>query len=439
MTLTIKLSKELPAHYAPGDVICGVVQFHARALEEPLVTISISFTGFSTVHFTRNNTDMISSISVHKTSSASFFRRHLELATNENLHGPGSYAWPFVFKIPTCVEHSKDLDDAWQGTIFDSSSPLRFTTEVACRNLPPSFQFRSNFKATVEYLLNVRLIHALHLPLQGTRNLERTLQMTIRPRQTCSAALESYEDLSEEYMCALRRPHRRAFEAVKRHVCPARTIYESQRQSCCEKIKVNLKVSLPKTIGPTTGGTSSPVLQVSCSGCEHATLIQTAHIQVFKLNLIATTKVRAGAHCDSQKQTHRLCNTSLVLPVSMCNQQDNDPVCDTLDSLHKLLQVSIAGMKLVPEFATFNVFRAYVLGLFIRLKVAGRTLTFQRSNIPVQVTDCAETGSAPPQNSGSDVTDPVYMTTDIFLDQAYDQPPPPGIDDLVEPPPVYAP
>lgn len=104
-----------------------------------------------------------------------------------------------------------------------------------------------------------------------------------------------------------------------------------------------------------------------------------------------------------------------------------------------MLQVSIARKNLVPEFATFNVLRAYVLGLFIRLKVAGRTLTFQRSNILMQVTDCAETGVAPPQNSSSDVTDPVYMTADIFLDPAYDQPPPPGADDLAEPLPVYAP
>jgi hypothetical protein len=62
----------------------------------------------------------------------------------------------------------------------------------------------------------------------------------------------------------------------------------------------------------------------------------------------------------------------------MCNQQDSDPVCDTLDNLHKLLQAPIARQTLVPEFATFNVFRAYALGLFIRLKVAGRTLTFQQ-------------------------------------------------------------
>ena len=136
---------------------------------------------------------------------------------------------------------------------------------------------------------------------------------------------------------------------------------------------------------------------------------------------------------------HRLCNTSFVLPVNMCSQQDCDPVCDTLENLHKLLQASIARQKLVPQFATFNVFRAYALGLFIRLKVAGRTLTFQRSKIPVQVTDCAETGSAPPRNSVSDVTVPVYATTDIFLDQACDQPPPPGIDDLVESQPAYAP
>lgn len=133
-TLTIKLSKELSAYYAPGDVVCGIVH------EKPLVAISISSTGFSTVHFTRNNTDMISSISVHMTSSVSFFRRRLELATNENLHGPKLYAWTF-FKIPTCVEHWRDLDGDWQGTAFDSSTPLRFTAEVACRNLPPYFQF----------------------------------------------------------------------------------------------------------------------------------------------------------------------------------------------------------------------------------------------------------------------------------------------------------
>lgn len=155
MTLTIKLSKGSPAYYAPGDLVCDVVQFRARALVERLETISISLTGFSKVQFTRNNTDMISSISVHKTSSACFFRRHLELATNEELRGPGSYAWPFVFKIPTCVEHSRDLDDAWQGTSFDSSSPFRSTTGLECHNLPPSFRFMSNFKATVEYLLNI--------------------------------------------------------------------------------------------------------------------------------------------------------------------------------------------------------------------------------------------------------------------------------------------
>ena len=183
------------------------MQFHARALEEPLETISISFTGFSTVHFTRNNTDIISSISVHKTSSACFFRRHLELATNKNFHGPGSYAWPFVFKIPTCVEHSKDLDDARQGTSFDSSSPFRSTTGVEYHYPPPSFRFGSNFKATLEYLLNFQLISAPHITLQGKRNLERTLQMNIRPRQTCSAAPYCYEDLSKEYICALRRPH----------------------------------------------------------------------------------------------------------------------------------------------------------------------------------------------------------------------------------------
>ena len=141
-----------------------------------------------------------------------------------------------------------------------------------------------------------------------------------------------------------------------------------------------------------------------------------------------------------RKETHRLCNTSFVLPVSMCNQQDSDHVCDTLDNLRKLLQASIARQKLVPEFATFNVFRVYALGLFIRLKVAGRTLTLQRSNIPVHVTDCAEIRSAPPRNPVSDVNVvPPYATTDIILDQAYDQPTPPGIDDLVGSLPAYAP
>lgn len=254
-----------------------------------------------------------------------------------------------------------------------------------------------------------------------------------------SAAPYCYEDLAKEYIRALRSPHRRVLEAVKRHVRPVRTIYEMQRPSCCEKIRVNLKVSLPKAIEPTTGNTSSPVLQVSCSGCELFTSIQTAHVQVFKLNLIATTKARAEAHCDLEKETHRLCNTSFILRVSMCNQQDSDPVCNTLDKLHELMRASIARQKLVSEFATSNVLRDYALGLFIRLKVAGRTLTFQRSNIPVQVIDCAGTGSAPPRDSLSDATVPLYATTDILLDQAYDHPPPPGIDDLVDSLPAYEP
>ncbi|KAK5074420.1 hypothetical protein LTR70_010233 [Exophiala xenobiotica] len=99
---------------------------------------------------------------------------------------------------------------------------------------------------------------------------------------------------------------------------------------------------------------------VVSSGCGHIAQVNTVDVKQFSFDLIATTK-------------------------HISETLTNESEYANLGYLGKMARESFRRGEWVPEFATYNIFRAYSLRFSISLSFAGKTLSFRQDNIPVEV------------------------------------------------------
>ena len=393
-SLAILLSGERQTSYSQGDIVCGTVKLTTHTANEPSESLSISFTGIARVQLTRNNTDLVSPSSVHKASQHCLFRQHLVLDRSANFHGPGTLVWPFAFQIPSHPsfesQHESSLADSW----IDYQSPWKGTADAESQNIPPSLQHNSTFNCSVRYMLIARLIRSPHMSIQGRHNLAANTEINVSPRAVRSESDQQPDQNPDRLLyCKFSVSHKTTVDIIKSQArrFSRFSSHSPLQHPCCEDGTLRLYVILPKTIdigSPLPLGLS---VSAECSGCQHVRNVKVVEVKRFTLDLLVTTKVRVGTHNDGSRVAHSLCNGAFVLPVTNSSQQapaaatNNDAATVSLTDLGTAARESLQRHKVVSEFATYNLFRAYSLRFRMAIKFAGKTSSFQQDHVPVEV------------------------------------------------------
>ena len=412
MSLTIRTSQESKTHYAPGDWIGGVVCYTTAKTDENLGSLGISFAGTTTARVTSNNTDMVTSSSVHKASKGCLFRQYVSLHRTKKLQGSGTFAWPFVFRIPHTAAYKEGYDADSEEAHSSRGTPWKDENDAEAHPLPPSFCYRSGFSCSVQYQLCVKLIRLPCSILQGQSNLSALCDIRIRP-VICSLPmdLESLQQAKRKFFCNFEISHKTMFQAL---TMKARQLgHFATSHPCCQTGSLHLRMSLPRVIETNSEAPIPPSIKLTCLGCEHVAQIATVHVKSFTFDLVSVTKVRAGDNCATQVQNLNLCRSTFTLPVSIEEGPgtESDRIrqsVEVMEGLGKVAREALRKSRAVPEFATFNIFRAYTLKFKISIEFAGKTLSFQQQKIPVQVVDYADDVGNP---TGQLCQPPDYTTT----------------------------
>lgn len=393
MSLTIRISQESKTHYVPGDWIGGVVCYTTAKTDEDLGSLGISFAGTTTAHMTSNNTDMVTSSSVHKASKGCLFRQYVSLHRTKKLQGSGTFAWPFVFRIPDTAAYKEGYNADSEEVTSSPGTPWKGENDAEAHPLPPSFCYRSGFLCSVQYQLCVKLIRLPCSILQGQSNLSALREIRIRP-VICSSSrdLESLRQAKRKFFCNFEISHKTMFQAL---TMKARQLgHFATSHPCCQTGSLHLRMSLPRVIETNSEAPITPSIKLSCLGCEHVAQIATVRVKSFTLDLVSVTKVRAGNNCATQVQNLNLCRSTFTLPVSINDGPGTESdrrrqSVEVMEGLGEVAREALRKSRAVSEFATFNIFRAYTLKFKISIEFAGKTLSFQQQNIPVQVVDYA--------------------------------------------------
>ena len=416
MSLTIRLSQVSKTNYAPGDWIGGVVRYTAAKTDEDLECIGISFSGTTTAQVTRNNTDMVTSSSVHKVSKGCLFRQYVNLEHTKKLHGSGTFAWPFLFRIPPTAVYKEGYNNDSEAAATSTGSPWKGEDDAEAHPLPPSFCYKNAFSCSVQYQLCAKLTRLPSSILQGQCNLTTSCEVRILPRlHVPRHDLESFGHRTQKYFCNFEISHRTKLQAL---AMKARQLgHFSSTQPCCQSGSIQLRITVPKVIIACSQAPIIPSVELTCSGCEHLAQVETVRVKSFTFDLVSLTEVRAGVHTATQVQNLNLCRSTFTLPVfasdDLRDRPDDVPGCGgTLEGDGRAAREAFRRSRAVPEFATYNIFRAYTTKFKISIDFKGKTLSFQQQNIPVQVVDYADDMGT---LNGQSSPPPVYtVTTDVF-------------------------
>ena len=112
-----------------------------------------------------------------------------------------------------------------------------------------------------------------------------------------------------------------------------------------------------------------------------------------------------------------------------------------IDATHTgtILRQALRKHGIVPEFSTYNIFRAYSLQLSVRLRAAGQNFTFRRKEIPISIPMTASLETAlrlpPPYDAPMDAAwaaDGPRNQVDVADEQivCLEGQPPDGVDQL---------
>lgn len=425
MSLSIKISGHgTSKHYYPGDVVCGVIKLRSKQDSERVETLSISFVGRALVQLTRVDHQMVTATPICSTSCGYLFRQNLVLERFAEMPTSGSLVWPFVFQIPlqAVSDQLHATSDALNG--FDYESPWKGSADSESHNLPPTMQHSSmGLDYSVEYGLTARLLRPPCANVQGIQNRTASAEIIVKsaPNLTCIAPGQPdvdprevtfnsverlFTDLHASKLGSAKGLARRCMQnkvAGLACQCP-------KRQSAKLHVKLNLptKIDLSDTDPiPISLSASVPTPSI-CSDCtrpQHDTIA----IEKMILDLHATTRVRAGM--PIQRMTHsatmNLGKTTFQLPLvhkpdlkafkdHSCSSTDasEDDTYTTLNGIGKLARSYVDSFhregKIVQEFSTYNIFRAYSLSVKMKLHFAGKTLLFEQDKIPVEIVNGAE-------------------------------------------------
>jgi hypothetical protein len=441
MALSIVLSNDEGVPFTPGSLVLGVVKLVALC-DLPIGSVAISFVGRSKVLLVHSYGDMTTSRSDYK-SCGYLFCKNLNLYSGKYTHPKGTYVWPFVFRIPGFA-HSNLDGYTDMGDAFDHRPPWRGSDAFGHHPLPPSMDHTGAFNCSVEYLLHATLIRPPESRFAFSNNvgISKSIQVECPPERIDSedGSEWPYETYHHNFQIRCVNP---STSMKNRVILMIRRSAQSPVEATPRpKLGIQLCVLVPKIVGTRPDTTIPILLSATCLGMTGAKKDEcladvqfpspTITIKRFTISISAHTKVRAGCHYPVEKKKVFLGKGACEIPLTgdapdreISNEATPFPTNSV--NLGDVANVRFPYKRLVPDFSTYNIFRAYCLDLRFKVEYAHKTFKFAIRDIPVRVVSAGFLASD-------------FDTTTLHDSAVIPQPATiDGIDDDFGPPPCYQP
>jgi hypothetical protein len=402
MALSIILSQDASTVYTPGSVVSGTVKLTA-ATEQAIESVTIFFTGQCKVLLIHSRGDMVMSRTDYR-SCGHLFSQHLTLYRGKYTHREGTYMWPFAFRIPTFAHPTFLPGPDGRGNFFERKAPWRGTNYPEPHPLPPTLDYQGAFLCSVEYVLHATLVR----PPNSYISLRNNLDVSKRILVQCARAQQALELPAG----SLHHIRQRTFhiQSLERTTSHQRRILSSLGHAAkrainspeIPQLSFTLSVFVPKVLEEKSdkpipiliSATHHRQRQGSQCGPEDVDvalpIIQVKHFALF---VIVHTHVRAGCHELSEKKKLSLGTGACEIPVAkehpvngLLDSSNESPLSNgNLVNLGDVANIRVDPIRIIPEFSTYNIFRAYSLELKLHLVCAGKSMKFEFRDITVDI------------------------------------------------------
>jgi hypothetical protein len=330
------------------------------------------------------------------------------------------------------------------GDTFDHRPPWRGSGAFDHHPLPPSMDHTGTFNCSVEYLLHATLIRPPkpHIAFSNNVCISKFIQVDCPPARIDSEAGNEwpYETYHHNFQIRCVNPS----TSMKNRVILMirRSAQSSMEAAPRPKISIQLSVLVPKIVGTRPDTTIPILLSATCLGMTGAKKVgcladvqfssPTMSIKRFTISILTHTKVRAGCHHPVEKKKVFLGKGACEIPLTgdapgreVSNEATPFPTNSV--NLGDIANGRFPCGRLVPDFSTYNIFRAYCLDLRFKVEYAHKTIKFAIRDIPVRVVSAGILAS---DFDTTTLRDSAVITQPATIDD---------IDDIFSPPPCYRP
>jgi hypothetical protein len=402
MALSIILSQDASTVYTPGSVVSGTVRLTA-ATEQAIESVTIFFTGQCKVLLIHSRGDMVISRTDYR-SCGHLFSQHLTLYRGKYTHRKGTYIWPFAFQIPTFAHPTSLPSPDGRGNFFECKAPWRGTNYPEPHPLPPTLDYHGAFLCSVEYVLHATLVRPPNSYIFFRNNLDVSKRISVQ----CSRAQRVLElPTGPLHHIRQRTFHIQSFERQTLH---QRRILSSLGHAAkrainspeIPQLSFTLSIFVPKVLEGKSdkpipiliSATHHPQRQGSqCSPEDVDVALPVIQVKHFALFVIVHTHVRAGCHELSEKKKVSLGTGTCEIPIAKehlvsgsLDLSNESPLSNgNLVNLGDVANIRVSPVRIIPEFSTCNIFRAYSLELKFHLVCGGKSMKFEFRDITVDV------------------------------------------------------
>lgn len=433
------LSNEDGTVYAPGSLVSGVVKLLCST-DEPFGSVAITFTGCCKVILSHSRGDMSAPRSEQK-SCACIFRRYLNLQRGPQMYGKGTYMWPFAFQLPNSADSHLD-GETGSGEIFDHRPPWQGSDSLCPHPLPPTMNYSGDFKCSVEYELQARVIRPPRSVAAYSSIIAFTKHIEVgNPWKQIDSEMEDHCPFSEYYHTfSTRNSHTN--ESVTGRVLSVfrESAHKSAQTGLRRRFDCRIRVLVPKSLEVKQGSPISVFVSASCVGLTENdadvnstdTTLPSGNIVVKNcaLSMSVRTMARVGSQHSSELRKIALGNGGCEIPVQRSPKKEDSIFPSTSEALAEsrneveIPNLKIPNTRLVPSFSTYNIYRSHTLELRFDLEYAGKRVKFTLRDIPIKL--------VPDRTRTVETSARVLGESDI---------PPPPLDEVteIEEPPDYSP
>lgn len=402
MALSIILSQDASTVYTPGSVVSGTVKLTA-ATEQAIESVTIFFTGQCKVLLIHSRGDMIMSRTDYR-SCGHLFSQHRTLYRGKYTHREGTYMWPFAFRIPTFAYPTFLPGPDGRGNFFERKPPWRGTNYPEPHPLPPTLDYHGAFLCSVEYVLHATLVHPPNSYIFFRNNLDVSKRILVQ----CTRAQRVLElPTGSPHHIRQRTFHIQPLEPTTSH---QRRILSSLGHAAkraisspdIPQLSFTLSIFVPKVLEEKSDKPIPILLSVThnrqrqgsqCSPEDVDVALPVIQVKHFALFVIVHTHVRAGCHELSEKKKLSLGTGACEIPVTkehlasgLLDSSNDSPLSNgNLVNLGDVANIRVDPVRIIPEFSTYNIFRAYSLELKLHLVCGGKSMKFEFRDITVDI------------------------------------------------------
>lgn len=385
--------------YAPNDLISGVVRLHTESDLSPCESLYTTLQGQVWASLTQADDGFVThKIAGGQLSQALLIRKSVLLAHKTELKSPGNHCWPFCFKLPSHTDSSTGYDGANPNGCFDGLSPWKGFIDAEYHPLPPTMVCfdRTGLNCAVEYTLVARLIRPPFTLLSSHSNLSTTKTLRIRSAPTSPGA--SIHDATQTVKWDAILTNRNQIWTKIRHPHYSQSHPSLGRETG----QLHLELVFPTIIHLQETTPIPIVIKANSADGTHLDVDQLL-VKKISIQLVVCTMVRVGLRHQIRTAVLSLYEDSFTLTLKhdrteedhhgVACPQDGASAGSTaarnlnIGTTHTgtILRQALHKHGLVPEFSTYNIFRAYSLLLSVRLRAAGQKFTFRRKQIPISI------------------------------------------------------